>query len=250
MEEITKIKDLQPETRGACIQGTVTEVTPVLDRPVPPKGEPRKVASFVLQDDSGQVRVVVMGNYCRVMERERIVPGRPLKISGARVRRGQWGEAEILLHKGFTSVQGSPSPEEEAYRERMTYKCFSDSPPVHERLQVVPVAEIQGVFPPSEDWSPDLTLKTEIPPDRLQLHEGKLLEVRKIWDYPSKRDGLCLQAVPLVYGREIRGDLILLTESQGALLVSWEGVYRVKLAREKGLTHVLALVRERIDNPH
>ncbi len=131
----------------------------------------------------------------------------------------------------------------------MTYKCFSDSPLVHERLQVVPVGEIRGVFLPSEDWSPDLTLKVGIPPDRLQIHEGKLLELRKIWDDPSKRDGLCLQAVPLVYGREIRGDLIPLTESHGTLLVSWEGVYQVKVAREKGLTHIIALARERFDNP-
>ncbi len=244
------IKDLQAGMRDACIEGTVVEVTPVENRLSPPKREPRKIASFILHDDSGRVRVVMMGRYCRVLQEEQIMVGRPVKIEYARVRQGQDGNPEIILHRGYAHVEGSPTPEEEAYRERMTYKCFSDSPPVHERLQIVPIAEIRCVFPPSVDWSPDLTLKAEIPPDRLQLHEGKLLELRNIWDDPAKRDSLCLQAVPLVYGREIRGDLVLLTESHGELFVSWEGVYRVKVAREKGLTHILALVRERIDNPH
>ncbi len=62
------IKDLQAGMRDACIEGTVVEGTPVENRLSPPKREPRKIASFILHDDSGRVRVVMMGRSMKILE--------------------------------------------------------------------------------------------------------------------------------------------------------------------------------------
>ncbi len=119
MDETTPIKDLRPRMRGVYVQGTVGQLLPEETPPIASQGRHWRTASFVIQDDSGHVRVVLMGNISDLVFSGRITVGRPVKLRWISVRKGRDGQPEIVVRR-YMGIELLPTAEEEERIRRLT----------------------------------------------------------------------------------------------------------------------------------
>ncbi len=117
LDKITPIKDLRPRMQeDGRVEGTVIEVTPEEEQGT----RSRKVASFTLQDETGRVRVVLVGRARAFLHTAMVEVGRPVTIRWPRLRKQASGSLELVIDNHNGIVDLAPKPSE-------VLRCFSDA---------------------------------------------------------------------------------------------------------------------------
>ncbi|MBS7288534.1 MAG: hypothetical protein KIH01_07265 [Candidatus Freyarchaeota archaeon] len=92
------VKDLRPEMKSVTITGRVKRVHPV--RSFERRGVQGKVASMIISDPTGDIRVVLWMDHAVLVEKGELKEGMVVRIVKGYVREGLRGELEVHLGRG------------------------------------------------------------------------------------------------------------------------------------------------------
>ncbi|MEM3664805.1 MAG: OB-fold nucleic acid binding domain-containing protein [Candidatus Jordarchaeales archaeon] len=92
------VKDLRPEMRSVTITGRVNRIYPV--REFEKRGVKGKIASMIVSDLTGDIRVVLWGDHVDLVEKEKIREGMIIRVIKGYIKEGLKGELEVHVGKG------------------------------------------------------------------------------------------------------------------------------------------------------
>ncbi|TFF89363.1 MAG: DUF2240 family protein [Promethearchaeota archaeon] len=97
---ITKIKDLNPKKTLVNLIGRITKIFDVNTFTRKKDGSEGRVGSFILEDKTGQVRIVLWDNQTEVIETHQIENGDPIYIENGNLRTGRNGLEIHISRRG------------------------------------------------------------------------------------------------------------------------------------------------------
>ncbi len=139
-----RIKDLKMDMRSVTITGRVSRVYPV--REFERRGVRGKIASILLNDATGSVRVVLWGEHAELVENGSIGEGDIIRVVRGYIREGLKGEVEVHVGRGGGVELRPEGVDEEEYPivERRTVKLSELTPEMRDvDVEVV----VQRVYP-------------------------------------------------------------------------------------------------------
>ena len=138
-----KIKDLLPGMRNAEFLGRVTQIYEVRDFQRA-DGSAGKVGSFVVGDDTSNVRIVCWGNQAEILRQ--LTAGMPVKITGGMVRENQRGYKEVHLNESSKVNLNPKETVPEAKNSKPQRKTLKELQESDEQIEVL--GTIVQVFDP------------------------------------------------------------------------------------------------------
>jgi len=92
-----KIKDIRPAMQNITLVGKVTQIFPVKEFTKKKDGSIGKVASFILQDDTGEIRFTLWDNHTQIIEDRRIAIGDTVRGLNVMAKANRDGGPELSL---------------------------------------------------------------------------------------------------------------------------------------------------------
>ncbi len=138
------VKDLRPEMRSVTMTGRVNRIYPV--REFEKRGVKSKVASMIVSDLTGDVRVVMWGNHADLVEEGKIREGMIIRIVKGYIREGLRGELEVHLGKGG-SLEIEPDDVDDKEYPVIERKLVKLSDLMPEMQDVDVEAVVQKIYP-------------------------------------------------------------------------------------------------------
>ncbi|MEM1657509.1 MAG: OB-fold nucleic acid binding domain-containing protein [Candidatus Jordarchaeales archaeon] len=138
------VRDLKPDMRNVTITGRVKRIHPV--RVFEKRGVQGKVASIVISDITGDIRVVLWGDHVSLVEKGAIKEGMIVRVVKGYIREGLRGELEVHLGKGgFLDIEpGDVDEREYPLTEKRLFRLGDLLP---EMWDVDVEAVVQRVYP-------------------------------------------------------------------------------------------------------
>src|SRR4030043_435986 len=92
-----KIKDIRPAMQNITLVGKVTQIFPVREFSKKKDGSVGKVASFILQDDTGEIRFTLWDNHTQIIEDRRVAIGDTVRGLNVMAKANRDGGPELSL---------------------------------------------------------------------------------------------------------------------------------------------------------
>ncbi len=92
-----KIKDIRPAMQNITLIGKVTQIFPVKEFTKKKDGSIGKVASFILQDETGEIRFTLWDNHTQIVEERRLAIGDTVRALNVIAKANRDGAPELSL---------------------------------------------------------------------------------------------------------------------------------------------------------